>query len=157
MSGSDIVALFSVATSGVVGVAGAFLAYKSKKAEMAESYRAALYPRRLQAYQDAVKILTNLQNVVSYIPPLRPEVRQRFAQDFSSADTWWQENCLYLDELSADVLRRLFADVGSWAVFGAPLRGEPVTTRFNDAWKVILAGMGWKHTDTAAFTKVSAK
>jgi len=147
-----IIALVSVVVSGLVGITGSILGFAAKKSELAERYRIALYRRRLEVYQQAVKRLVDLQNVVYYTPPLREEVKNRFHEAFADADRWWCDNCLYLDQVSSETLRELFRDVGAWAVYGHPLLGRTAVQRFDESWDVILKGMGWKHTDLRPFT-----
>jgi hypothetical protein len=129
-----------------VVVAEAFGWLRQRRSEE-ESYRLTFYGQRLAAYQQAVKRLVALQSVVFYSHPLRDDVRDRFHKMFKEADDWWTENCLSLDPESAETLRRLFLEVGAWAIWGDPISKGTAEKAFNDAWRTLWRGMGWKHVD----------
>jgi hypothetical protein len=137
--------------AGSFALAGAFATqvfnYFSQRTEREEQYRISLYPQRLAAYQQAVRRLVALQSVVFHSPPLQRDVRDRFQHMFREADDWWAENCLSLDPKSAETLRRLILDVGAWAVWDKPMSKGTPAEAFNEAWRTLLSGMGWKHVD----------
>ncbi len=160
MSDEAVIALAALVVSGIVGLAtlgfnfwNASSERKQRlrllRLEQEEKYRADLYEKRLEVHQQAFKWLMDLPYPLR--DALKPEVGAEETEVLSGlyrdARSWWDGNCLYLDEQSRNKTIACIEKAGMVAEDGVKLNWFDEAKEFMEARRVVQEGISMKHLD----------